>query len=164
MTNFSLSDFPAFSLQSFERVQPNQLLATSNSSEGFAHHKQHMGNKSLIFIFNAICVHIRSCHFPLKVSLPVREANQKNQVHKGREQFWSLLLVAVNIAVTAFITVVVMEVGEDTLGPSKDLASLLKCPTLLVAGPGRKTGTLRWWFKNFDRVDYIIGNRDTSCL
>ena len=95
------------------------------------------------------------------MSLPVREANERNQVHKGREQFWSLFLVAVNIAVTAFVTVVLMEVGEDTLGPSKDLASLLGCPTRLAeTGPGWKTGTLRWWFKNLDRVDYIIGNRD----
>ena len=95
------------------------------------------------------------------MSLPVREANQKNQVHKGREQFWSLLCVAVNIAVTAFITIVVMEVGEDTLGPSRDLASLLGCE--VPAGMG-KTETLRYWFKNLDRVQYILGNMDISCL
>ena len=91
----------------------------------------------------------------------MREANQKNQVHKGREQFWSLLIVAVNIAVTAFITVVVMEVGEDTLGPSRDLASLLGCT--VPAGLG-KTETLRYWFKNLDRVQYILGIKYTNFI
>ena len=88
------------------------------------------------------------------MTLPVRETNQKNQVHKGKEQFWSLLMVAANIAVTAIITVFAMEVGEDTLGgPSKDLASLLECSTNTVG----KTGALRWWFKNLDRVQYSLG-------
>ena len=103
-----------------------------------------MGNKSTIFIAKG------KHHFPPKVSLPVREKNQKNQVHKGREQFWSLLLVAVNIAVTAFITVVVMEVGEDTLGPYKRL----ECRATHFVG---KTGKVRWWFKNLDQVQYILG-------
>ena len=80
----------------------------------------------------------------------MREKNQKNQVHKGREQFWSLVLVAVNIAVTAFITVVVMEVGEDTLGPYQRL----ECQATHFVG---KTDKVRWWFKNLDQVKYILG-------
>ena len=86
----------------------------------------------------------------------MREANQKDQVHKGREQFWSLFLVAVNIAVTAFVTVVVMEVGEDTLGPSRNLASLLECVT--TTSHEGKTELLRYWFKNLDQAQYILGN------
>ena len=71
-----------------------------------------------------------------------------NQVHKGREQFWSLLLVAINITVTAVITLAVMEIGEDT-----DVArSTLHCLA------GGRTGSLRWWFQYLDRYQYVIGN------
>ena len=93
------------------------------------------------------------------MTLPVREANQRNQVHKGREQFWSLLLVAANIAVTAFVTVVVMEVGEDTLGQSRELVSLFKCLRNFHE-PG-KTDAIHRWFKSLDQVQYILGKRDT---
>ena len=82
----------------------------------------------------------------------MREAEQQNQVHKGKEQFWSLLLVAVNILVTSIITVVIMEVEDDTLG-------ILECQIHLdTLG---KTEAFRWWFKNLDRVQYIIGH---SCI
>ena len=77
-----------------------------------------------------------------------------DQVHKGREQFWSLLLVAINITVTAVINLAVMEIGEDT-----DVAkSLLNCSA------GGKSGSLRWWFQNLDRYQYIIGNTGTKLV
>ena len=114
----------------------------------------------------------------LQVSVPVREADQKNQVEKphkthllnlesqdhlkdnlssfksvtqGREQFWSLLLVAINIVVTSVITLAMMEVGEDA---PTEIGNLLRCSS------GGKTGTLRWWFQNLDRYQYIVGNTE----
>ena len=117
------------------------------------------------------------------MSVPVREADQKNQVqnkshkklklesqdhlndnisslkfetqvHKGREQFWSLLLVAINIITNNIITMAMMEIGEDALRSPTDLANLLHCSS------GGKAGTLRWWFQNLDRYQYVIGNTD----
>ena len=87
------------------------------------------------------------------MSLPVREANQKNQVHKGREQFWCLIIVAVNIAVTAFVTIIVMEVDENATGPSKNLITLLKCDNPLNS----KTERLREWFDTLDQQMYFLG-------
>ena len=87
--------------------------------------------------------------------MPVREANQKNQVHKGREQFWSLIMVAVNIAVTAFVTIIVMEVDENATGPSKNLVTLLKCDNPLNS----KTERLREWFDTLDQQKYLLGDR-----
>ena len=77
-----------------------------------------------------------------------------DQVHKGREQFWSLVLVAINIAVTAVITLAVMEIGKDT----KVAKSLLNCSA------GGRIGSLRWWFQNLDRYQYIIGNTETNLV
>ena len=68
-------------------------------------------------------------------------------MHKGREQFWSLLLVAINIVVTAVITLATMEIGEDMLRSPTDIAHLLHC----------SSGNLRWWFQNLNRYQYIIG-------
>ena len=84
-----------------------------------------------------------------------------NQVHKGREQFWSLFLVAANITVTAVFTLAMMEAGgeDPVLRSSTDVAS----SPLLCSG-GNKTGSLRWWFQNLDRYQYIIGNTDQNCL
>ena len=76
-------------------------------------------------------------------------------MHKGREQFWSLLLVAANITVTAVFTLAMMEIGgEDTavLRSTTDVAS-----SILPCSDDGKTGTLRWWFQNLDRYQYIIG-------
>ena len=72
----------------------------------------------------------------------------ETQVHKGREQFWSLLLVAINILVTAVITLAMMEIGENV---PTDIGNLLRC------SPGREKSTLRWWFHSIDRYQYIIG-------
>ena len=68
-------------------------------------------------------------------------------MHKGREQFWSLLLVAINITVTAVVTLAVMEIGEDTLRSPTDHCS-------------DESGIVRWWFQNLDRYQYIIGKTD----
>ena len=92
------------------------------------------------------------------MSLPVREANQKNQVHKGREQFWCLIMVAVNIAVTAFVTIIVMEVDENATGPSKNLVTLLKCDNPLNS----KTERLREWFDTLDQQKYLLGDSRAS--
>ena len=72
-------------------------------------------------------------------------------MHKGREQFWSLLLIAINIIVVSVITLAMMEIGEDA---PTDIGNLLRCSS------GGKTGTLRWWFQNLDRYQYIVGNAD----
>ena len=79
-------------------------------------------------------------------------------MNKGREQFWSLLLVAINIIVTSMITLATMEIGEDTLRSTADLANLLHCSL-----NGNKD-TLRRWFKNLDRYQYVIGNTDNDLL
>ena len=71
-------------------------------------------------------------------------------MHKGREQFWSLLLVAINIIVTAVTTLATMEIGEDMLRSPTDIAHLLHC----------SSGNLRWWFQNLNRYQYIIGDTD----
>ena len=76
-------------------------------------------------------------------------------MHKGREQFWSLLLVAINIVVTSVITLAMMEVGEDA---PTEIGNLLRCSS------GGKTGTLRWWFQNLDRYQYIVGNTDKNLI
>merc|ERR1719500_2145793 len=38
------------------------------------------------------------------VTLPVRKTQEGAQVHKGRETFWSLVLVGINLLATALIT------------------------------------------------------------
>ena len=79
-------------------------------------------------------------------------------MNKGREQFWSLLLVAINIIVTSMITLATMEIGEDTLRSTADLANLLHCSL-----NGNKD-TLRRWFQNLDRYQYVIGKTDNDLL
>ena len=78
------------------------------------------------------------------------------QVHKGREQFWSLFFVGINIIATCVITLAMMEIGEDALRSPTDLASLLHCS---YEG---KTGFVRWWFHHLDRYQFSIGNTDRN--
>ena len=73
-------------------------------------------------------------------------------MHKGREQFWSLLLIAINITVTAAITLAMMDYSEETLQASTDVANTLNCYD------DGNTGILRLWFQNLDRYQYIIGD------
>ena len=73
-------------------------------------------------------------------------------MHKGREQFWSLLLIGINITVTSAITLAMMEISEDPLQASTDVANTLNC------SDEGNTGILRLWFQNLDRYQYIIGD------
>ena len=52
------------------------------------------------------------------VTLPVRKTREGAQVHKGRETFWSLVLVGINLLATALITSALINWSEDTPGES----------------------------------------------
>ena len=53
------------------------------------------------------------------VTLPVRKTQEGTQVHKGRETFWSLVLVATNLLATALITSALVNKNIFTLYDSK---------------------------------------------
>ena len=53
------------------------------------------------------------------VTLPVRKTQEGTQVHKGRETFWSLVLVGTNLLATALITSALVNKNIFTLYDSK---------------------------------------------
>ena len=69
-------------------------------------------------------------------------------------------MVAVNIAVTAFVAIIVMEVDENATGPSKNLVTLLKCDNPLNS----KTERLREWFDTLDQQKYLLGDMQYQFL